>query len=131
MRLAKLLPVLLLLMMIPLSVIAEETYPAQCRVTAQTLNVRLGPSTYYSVIGTLSRNSHVTVRKVVQKEQYSWGEIAYGNQTGYVAMRYMAYEQAVEQQSAPSSSSLFSSIDTSSFVDSIFSFLRSAWKVLK
>ncbi len=132
MRLAKLLTVLLLFMVIPRSVIAEETYPALCRVTAQTLNVRLGPSTYYSVIGTLTRNSQVTVRKVVEKEQRLWGEITHNNRTGYVAMQYMVYEHPIEQQSSSApAQSLFSSDSFSSVLDAISSFLSSAWKVLK
>lgn len=55
-------------------------------VTASVLNVRSGPSTSYSRIGKLARNSHVSIH---DETNNGWYKITFGNGYGYVCSRYV------------------------------------------
>lgn len=58
-----------------------ETYT----VTASSLNVRSGPSTNTSVIGSLKNGAQVTINSV----SGTWGSITYNGRTGYIHMDYV------------------------------------------
>lgn len=60
---------------------AGETYT----VTASSLNVRSGPSTNTSVIGSLKNGAQVTINSV----SGAWGSITYNGRTGYIHMDYV------------------------------------------
>ena len=105
-----------------------ETYPARCRVKT-SLNVRSGPSTGYSKIGALSPNSYVTVNSVIQNGSSQWGEIDYNNKTGYVSMRYLAYESPIQEKvTSPQYVMVNKSSEESS---SIGRFLHTVWKIVR
>jgi uncharacterized protein YgiM (DUF1202 family) len=55
-------------------------------VSASTLNIRSGPSTSYSIAGTVSRNSKVVV---LEKTSSSWYRINYKGTKGYVSADYL------------------------------------------
>ena len=55
-------------------------------VTASTLNIRTGPSTSYSIAGTVSRNSKVVV---LEQTSSSWYKINYKGTVGYVSTEYL------------------------------------------
>jgi len=63
-------------------------------VTVDTLNVRKGPGTNYSVIGKLKRNNKVTVTKVSN----GWAYIAYGNLKGYVSSAFLLVHKTSSQK---------------------------------
>ncbi len=63
-------------------------------VTVDTLNVRKGPGTNYSVIGKLKRNNKVTVTKVSN----GWAYIAYGNLKGYVSSAFLLVPKTSSQK---------------------------------
>ena len=56
-----------------------------CEVTVQKLNVRSGPTTASSVIGSLNANERVNVYSV----DNGWAKIDYGGADGYVSMKYL------------------------------------------
>lgn len=63
----------------------EEEQTPRYRVTCRTLNVRSGPGTNYSKIGTLSRGAQVEV----QEELDGWYKIATLSGAGYVSAEYV------------------------------------------
>ncbi len=69
----------------PLSATPAKAEGGTYRVTASALNVRSGPSTGTSVIGTLPRGREVAVSSV----SGSWGAISYNGRTGYIHMDYV------------------------------------------
>lgn len=58
----------------------------EVKITASTLNVRKGPSTNYSKIGTVSNNE---VYEVIS-EQYGWYKINLGNTSGWISGNYVS-----------------------------------------
>ena len=59
--------------------------PDGLTVICRTLNVRSGPSTSYSRIGTLSRGTFVDVLEMLE----GWYKIAFGDGEGYVSALYL------------------------------------------
>lgn len=56
--------------------------------TVQTLlNVRSGPGTSYSVLGTLEQNRQITVYSITD----NWAKITFNDQTAYVSAKYLTY----------------------------------------
>jgi len=66
-------------------------------VKASTLNVRKGPGTEYSLIGTLKSNEKVEVIG----ESGQWYQIKFGNTTGYVSKSYIAFEPKQDKPQTP------------------------------
>jgi lipoprotein-anchoring transpeptidase ErfK/SrfK len=62
-------------------------------VTASSLNVREGPETTYSKIGSLSYTSEVTITGIV--DNFGWYRISYNNKVGYVDGSYLSDTQPV------------------------------------
>lgn len=72
-------------------------------VTTDVLNVRSGPSTGYSVIGTLSYGSKVEAIAT----NNGWIKIKYGTSTGYISGDYATLSGKVDEEiSTPSSSKI-------------------------
>lgn len=66
----------------------ENNNPQKKAVTtAGTLNIRSGPGTKYSSIGTFSRNSTIYVISSAN----GWAKIVYGNSVAYVSTGYIKY----------------------------------------
>ena len=70
-------------------------------VNATTLNVRSGPSTSYSVIGSLSNGSKVEVISTSN----GWSKINYNGKTGYVSSQYLSSSATNNSTSTSSSAS--------------------------
>ena len=62
----------------------QQTGTFEVVVSASTLNVRTGPSTDYSKIGTLSNGARVTVLE----EKNGWYKINYNGQEGWISASY-------------------------------------------
>lgn len=126
--------ILFLLVASVTTVVFAADYPAQCRVTAQTLNVRSGPGTGYSKMGTLRRGEVVQVDFVTSNGSAQWGCLEYRNsRKGYVSMRYMSYVAPVQQE-VPESSTVYSSSDSgwfSGLFDSVGGLFLGLWTLIK
>ena len=59
--------------------------PGKYTVTAESLNVRAGAGTSYSVIGTLKQGDEVEV----QKFNENWGRIDFGGKEGWISASYL------------------------------------------
>lgn len=70
-------------------------------VNTSTLNVRSGPSTSYSVIGTLSSGTKIGVISTSN----GWSKIKYNNKTGYVSSEYLSSNAPDDSNSTSSSAS--------------------------
>lgn len=69
------------------------------KVTADTLNIRKGPSTDTSVVAMLSKG----VECEVLEEEGNWYKIKYQNYTGYVSKDYVeVINQTSEEEQEPS-----------------------------
>ncbi|MCC3863260.1 SH3 domain-containing protein [Terrisporobacter petrolearius] len=75
-------------------------------VNTSTLNVRSGPSTSYSVIGTLSSGTKIGVISTSN----GWSKIKYNNKTGYVSSEYLSSNAPDDSNSTSSSVSKVISI---------------------
>lgn len=62
-----------------------RTVPGYYGVTADVLNVRSGPGTSYSIIGTLSRGQAVLVTSISN----GWARFGFANTTGYAKADYL------------------------------------------
>lgn len=60
---------------------------ATAKVTASSLNVRKGPGTSSAILGSLKRNTKVTVKYT----SGNWAYITSGKLTGYVSMNYLKF----------------------------------------
>ena len=121
--------IILLVLFDTLCIHAENTYPANCRVTAGELNIRLFPEKSASKIGVLHKGDLVRVEYTTGQTDDLWGYISLNDKQGYVAMRYMHYEEPIVEQSVseePYFSSTFQEI-----LDDIMDFLEGAWEVIK
>ena len=66
----------------------EESLPViKTGVTTNSMNVRKGPSTSYSIIGKLSSGTKVEIVKVDSKT--GWYQIKYGSGYGYISYKYV------------------------------------------
>ena len=54
------------------TVLAED-YPANCRVTAQTLNIRSGPGKSYYKLGEFNEGDIIVVKSITQNGSTTWG----------------------------------------------------------
>lgn len=83
-----------------------KEYPAHCRVKTN-LRVRSGAGTHYKKLGLLYKGSMVVVESTQYSNSRNWGIISYDNQTGYIAMQYVAYVEPVHavSQTTPIESS--------------------------
>lgn len=123
----KILLFLLLLLGVQMTIRAVE-YPANYRVTASELNIRLYPTTHSNIIGFLYRGNEVVVNSTTYQNGITWGQIVHNQQPGYVAMAYLEYvEPQVEETPSYASSSSYDS--GSSW--SIGSFFSGVWKIIK
>ena len=68
------------------STISSNTNKSNYTVTASTLNVRSGSSTKHKVIGSVKKNTKLTVQK---KESNGWYKITFKGKTGYVGGAYV------------------------------------------
>ena len=63
----------------------DAAEPGKFFVTADSLNVRKGPGTSYSILGTLSKNDEVEVIKFNE----NWGRIEFGGKEGWISASYL------------------------------------------
>lgn len=63
----------------------DSAAPGKFFVTADSLNVRSGPGTSFSVLGTLSRNDEVEVIKFNE----NWGRIDFKGKEGWISASYL------------------------------------------
>lgn len=63
----------------------EDTKPGEYIVTADSLNVRAGAGTSFSILGTLSKDDRVEVLKFNE----SWGRIDFGGKEGWISVSYL------------------------------------------
>lgn len=66
--------------------LTEQYAPGSYVTLAPSLNVRTGPSTGYSKIGTLPQNTPVTVTSCVGE----WGKIIYGGREAWICLSYVS-----------------------------------------
>lgn len=64
---------------------ARGIFTTKYRVTASALNVRSGPGTGYSVIGSLSKGQVIKVKSISQ----GWAKFTFNGQNGYVKADYL------------------------------------------
>ena len=89
---------LLLLLVCTVANVCAEDFPAQYKVTANTLNIRRGPGISYSKMGILVPGDYVNVKGTTYNNGQTWGEIDCGSESGYVAMSYLEYIEPLAQQ---------------------------------
>ncbi len=63
----------------------DSADPGKFFVTADSLNVRSGPGTSFSVLGTLKKNDEVEVLKFNE----NWGRIDFGGKDGWISASYL------------------------------------------
>ena len=63
----------------------DDTEPGEYIVTADSLNVRTGAGTSYSILGTLSKGDKVEVLKFNE----NWGRIDFGGREGWISISYL------------------------------------------
>ena len=63
----------------------DTAKPGKFFVTADSLNVRTGPGTSNSIIGTLKKNDEVEVIKFNE----NWGKIGFGGKEGWISASYL------------------------------------------
>lgn len=61
-------------------------------VTSDALNVRSGPGTDYSLLGTLTRGMHVKVISIEGEKENRWAKIKFEGLTAYVYAKHLAKE---------------------------------------
>lgn len=81
------------------------------KVTASTLNVRSGKSTKNKVIGSVKKNTKLTVQK---KESNGWYKITYKGKTGYVSGSYVKVNKPSSNSTSNKSSGSTSSKSSTS-----------------
>ncbi len=69
----------------------------QVTVTNSVLNVRSGPATYYSKVGTVSEDQVLQLTQVCEGGGYTWGKF----DKGWIALSYTNYDQVVNQTAFP------------------------------
>lgn len=75
----------------PVTVSAAEGVSAkQYYVTSEVLNVRSGPDTAYSVLGTLTRGIRVNVYSIRGEKGNRWAKIRFQGLTAYVSAKHLA-----------------------------------------
>ena len=89
---------LLLLLVCTVANVCAEDFPAQYKVTANTLNIRRGPGISYSKMGILVQGDYVNVKGTTYNNGQTWGEIDCGSESGYVAMSYLEYIEPLAQR---------------------------------
>ncbi len=90
-------------------------------VTASALNVRSGPSTSYSVIGSLKKGSSASVVGT----SGSWYKIKYGSGYGYISSSYTSSSSSSSSSSTSTVTSTSTTTSSSSSSSSIVSFAKS------
>lgn len=58
-------------------------------VTADVLNVRCGPGTNDTVIGTLTKGMRVKVSSIIGEKDNRWAKIRFAGLTAYVSAKYL------------------------------------------
>ena len=71
---------------------AASTTVGTVATSSSPLNVRSGPGTQYSLLGTVSKGSEVTITG----EENGWYRIIYDNSTGYVSKTYISNVHTVQ-----------------------------------
>ncbi len=64
-------------------------------VTGVNVNVRRGPSTAYSKVGTVTKGDQLTITHTQQGGGYTWGKFA----TGWIALKYTNYDEVIKGNS--------------------------------
>jgi len=75
---------------------AEQTKSGKVNTPGSTLNVRSGPGTSYSVIGSLKHNDKITITG----ESSGWYKLTYSGKTGYASAAFIILDGAVSQTPA-------------------------------
>ena len=73
----------------------ETMKPVEVKVTATDVNVRSGPGTNYSVVGTANKGDTMTITEVKTGSGYTWGKFD-GNR--WIALMYTNYSEVISQQ---------------------------------
>ena len=115
---------LLLLLVCTVANVCAEDFPAQYKVTANTLNIRRGPGISYSKMGILVQGDYVNVKGTTYNNGQTWGEIDCGSESGYVAMSYLEYIEPLAQQQVVERS-------RPSGISSVEDLLLTIWKIIK
>ena len=74
----------------------EQTCNVNVQVTGSNVNVRSGPGTNYTKVGTLNKGDKITIVKTVVAGGYTWGNYT----GGWVALQYTNFD-AVNQPAPP------------------------------
>ena len=80
--------------------VAVNNVPAT--ITADEINVRMGPATYFRKTGTLPRGTKLTVVQVYKTSSYTWGKTQYG----WLCLDYTDYNLAGSTGSFPKTGSV-------------------------
>lgn len=90
-------------------------------VKGNVVNVRSGPGTQYSVIGSYQKGATVTVMDNANED---WAKINYGETVGYMSRRYIDFKEPLpdEQSGMENSGSQWS--EAGSFWDWLFKFVK-------
>lgn len=72
----------------------QPTDDLQVTVTADTVNVRSGPGTYYFKLGSVSYGTALTVKEVFVTSSYTWGK----TDRGWLSLAYTDYDQVLSEK---------------------------------
>ena len=78
--------------------------------TASSLNVRTGPSTSYSRLGSIPRGTHVTI----YQQRSGWYQIAYGSGYGWCSGKYIDYSTSMQPPATTPSGAIGTGVVTTS-----------------
>ena len=67
------------------------------QVTGNNVNVRSGPGTNYTKVGTLNYGDKITIVKTIEAGGYTWGNYS----SGWVALQYTNFDSVANQPEAP------------------------------
>ncbi len=89
--------------------VKESAASGTAKVTCDVLNVRQGPGTNYSILGTLTNGKTATI----QAQSGNWYKISYGGGSGWISKDYVTVSSASSSSTSKPSSSSGSSTSSS------------------
>ena len=90
-------------------------------VNGNVVNVRLGPGTQYSVIGSFQKGETVTVREIVNDD---WARISYNGTVGYMNRQYIEFKEPLPAPQTDNKKSRFQWFKAVNFWDWLFRFVK-------
>ena len=70
-------------------VATQPANPVQVVVTGDNVNIRSGPGTNYSILGTAKKNTVLTITDTYKSSNYTWGQFS----DGWISLSYTNYDK--------------------------------------